>query len=121
MTPIVNFLLKFQGWNTACHRDAEWKSVLFKVASEVEQVDRALFLRQLGLLRPLIDGHLRTMRMIGGVKVSVAANVILQLNHCVREVFGITGDFLTLPRDEDPHPFLQELSKTGSVRSGHLR
>ena len=74
MTPIVNFLLKFQGWDTGCHRNAEWKSVLFKVASGVEQVDRALFLRQLGLLRPHLDGHLRTMRIIGGVKVPVAAN-----------------------------------------------
>ena len=61
--------------------------MLFKVASGVEQVDRALFLRQLGLLRPHLDGHLRTMRIIGGVKVPVAANVILQLSRLYDAMF----------------------------------
>lgn len=82
----------------------------------MEEVDRALFLRQLRILRPTLDGHIATMRMIGSVKDSIASNVISQLNHSIRELLVINEDFLTSTTSQGRHPFLEELKSTGTVR-----
>lgn len=99
------------------HRNAEWKSVLYALVSGTEDVDRALFLRHLRQIRPCLDGHIRTMRMISAVKEGVAKNVIAQLNSGMRKALGMTEDFLTQPKDEEPHPFLELIRQTAAVRS----